>query len=275
VHPLKGVHFAQASSVKAAGRGSQRRSSPAVGLFRPAIRLKVLQQMNQQTVRIESIPAILWGSPSESVYIFVHGKMSRKEEAEGFAEIATRKGYQVLSFDLPEHGERKTETYRCTVQNGVHDLQIISKFVIKKWENISLLGNSLGAYFSLVAYQDLRFRKCLFLSPILDMEHLIQNMMKWSNVSEELLKEKQEIPTPMGETLSWSYYTYVKEHPILKWENQTHILYGSNDHVTERYIVDGFAAKFHCNLEVLQNGEHFFHTKEQMEVVDKWLNQNM
>jgi pimeloyl-ACP methyl ester carboxylesterase len=246
-----------------------------LGGFALAIRLKVLQHMNTQTIRIESIPAILWGPPAESVYIFVHGKMSRKEEAEGFAEIATRKGYQVLSFDLPEHGERKTGTYRCTVQNGVHDLQIISKFVTKKWENISLFGNSLGAYFSLVAYQELRFRNCLFLSPILDMEHLIRNMMKWSHVSEELLKEKQEIPTPMGETLSWSYYTYVREHPIRKWENQTHILYGSNDHVTERCIVDRFVTKFHCHLEVLQNGEHYFHTQEQLEVVDRWLHQNI
>ena len=231
--------------------------------------------MNQQTVRIKSIPAVIWGTPSDKVYIFVHGKMSQKEEAEGFAEIATRKGYQVLSFDLPEHGERKTENYRCTVQNGVHDLQIISNFAIKKWKNISLFGSSLGAYFSLVACQDLGLGKCLFLSPILDMEHLIQNMMKWFNVSEELLREKQEIPTPMGETLSWHYYTYVREHPILKWENQTYILYGSNDHLTERYLVDRFVTKFHCNLEVLQNGEHYFRTKEQIEVVNKWLDQNI
>jgi uncharacterized protein len=226
--------------------------------------------LTQSTV-IDSIPTIIWGSPSDNVYIFVHGKMSQKEEAEGFAKFATRKGYQVVSFDLPEHGDRKSENYRCTVQNGVHDLQTIGEFVISKWKNISLFGSSLGAYFSLVAYQNLSFNKCLFLSPILDMEHLIQNMMKWFNVTEELLKEKQEIPTPMGETLSWSYYTYVREHPIIKWENPTYILFGSNDHVTERDIVDTFVTKFHCHLEVLQNGEHYFHTQEQREVVDKWL----
>jgi pimeloyl-ACP methyl ester carboxylesterase len=201
--------------------------------------------------------------------------MSQKEEAEGFAKIALKKGHQVLSFDLPEHGERKTEPYRCTVQNAVHDLQVISKFVRKKWETISLFGSSLGAYFSLVAYQGLRFRKCLFLSPILDMEHLIRNMMKWSHVSEELLQEKQEIPTSLGETLSWPYYAYVREHPIRTWDSQTHILYGSNDDITERWIVDRFVAKFHCHLDVLPKGEHYFHTKEQLEVADTWLDRNM
>jgi len=231
--------------------------------------------MIKQPIIINSIPALIWGAASANVYIFVHGKTSQKEEAEGFAKIAAGKGYQVVSFDLPEHGERRSENYKFTVQNGVYDLRVVSDFVISRWKNISLFGSSLGAYFSLVAYRDMRFGKCLFLSPIFDMERLIQNMMKWFNVSEEQLKEKQEIQTPVGETLSWPYYAYVREHPITKWEHQTYILYGSNDNLTERPVVDAFVNKFHCKLEVLQDGEHYFHTEEQMEVVDKWLNHSI
>ena len=227
--------------------------------------------MNKQPIIIENIPAIIWGMPSKYVYIFVHGKQSKKEEAERFAEIAEDKDYQVISFDLPEHGERAGSSYKCNVQNGVHDLQIIMAYVKQKWEHISLYACSLGAYFSLVAYKDSKFEKCIFLSPILDMEHLIDNMMKWFDVSEELLKEKQEIQTPIGETLSWPYYNYVIEHQIGKWENETYILYGSNDNLTERFIIDDFIKKNHANLEVLENGEHYFHTKEQLEYLDKWL----
>ena len=62
--------------------------------------------MNKKQFNIDGIPAILWGKPSEKIYIHVHGKMSRKEYAEQFAKIAENKGYQTLSFDLPEHGER-------------------------------------------------------------------------------------------------------------------------------------------------------------------------
>ena len=236
---------------------------------------RVLYQVLKQSITIQSIPAIIWGEPANSAYLYVHGKMSQKEEAEGFATIAAGKGYQVVSFDLPEHGERKSQDYQCTVQNAEHDLRTINDFVTGKWQNVCLFGSSLGAYFSLVACQEIKFGKCLFLSPILDMERLIQNMMGWFNVSEALLKEKQEIPTPMGETLSWPYYQYVREHPIIKWENETYILYGSNDHLTERHIVDTFANRFHCHLEVLQNGEHYFHTKEQMETANGWLNQNI
>jgi hypothetical protein len=231
--------------------------------------------MQKRSLLINSIPAIIWGNPTANVYIFVHGKMSQKEEAEGFATIAERKGHQVLSFDLPEHGERRSENYECTIQNGVNDLRLICTYALSRWKTISLFGNSLGAYFSLTAYQNINFTKCLFLSPILDMEHLIQNLMDRFNVTEELLKEKQEIPIPIGEKLSWPYYKYVKENPILSWGSPTYILYGSNDDRTERYIVDAFVRKFRCHLEVLQNGEHYFHTKEQVEVVDRWLNRSV
>jgi esterase/lipase len=138
----------------------------------------------QEKIQINNIPAILYGSASDRLYLYVHGKHSSKEEAERFANIATKSGYQVLSFDLPEHGERANEQYPCTAQNGVHDLNAIYSFIKNKYNSISLYACSLGAYFSLVAYQNTRFDKCLFLSPILDMERLIQNMMKWSNIYE-------------------------------------------------------------------------------------------
>ena len=56
--------------------------------------------MKKQRFMIEEIPALLWGEDSERLYLVVHGKMSCKEEAEGFARIAVARGYQVLSFDL-------------------------------------------------------------------------------------------------------------------------------------------------------------------------------
>jgi len=225
--------------------------------------------------KIDNIPAILWGKESDKIYIFVHGKMSNKEDAKGFAEKATERGYQVLSFDLPEHGDRKNEDYQCNVWNGVYDLTVIRKYVQQQWSDISLFATSLGAYFSLLAYNKIPIKKCMFLSPILDMERLIQNMMKWFAVSEQILKEKREIPTPMGETLSWDYYSYVKAQPIVKWDNPTSIIYGSEDNLTERVVIDDFVERFECELTVLQGGEHYFHTQEQMDFLFKWLDKNL
>ena len=231
--------------------------------------------MKKEGLKIENIPAILWGKKSNKVYIYVHGKLSSKEEALSFAEKAIRKGYQVLSFDLPEHGERTKENYPCTAWNGVHDLGIIERYVRQGWSDIYLYGSSLGVYFSLLAYKDSPIRKSLFLSPILDMKHLIKNMMKWFNVSEQMLRAKKEIPTPMGETLDWDYYCFVKENPINKWSVPTAILYGSDDNLTEREVVESFSKQFNCNLTVLEDSKHWFHTERQLTFLDKWLDEQI
>ena len=63
--------------------------------------------MKPERVQIGGIPALLYGAPAERGYLFLHGQMGRKEEAEAFAQVVCPKGYQVLSIDLPAHGERQ------------------------------------------------------------------------------------------------------------------------------------------------------------------------
>ena len=231
--------------------------------------------MKKETLKIKNIPAVLWGEKSNSVYIYVHGKLSSKEEARGFAEKAVQKGYQVLSFDLPEHGDRANEDYPCMVWNGVHDLDVIGKYAEQNWSDICLFGNSLGAYFSLLAYKDFPLRKCLFLSPVLDMERLIRNMMEWSRVSEQELKGKREIAASIGETLYWDYYCYVRENPIDKWNVPTEILYGSDDNLAERWVVERFSERFSCGLTVLDDSGHWFHTERQLAFLDGWIDRHV
>jgi alpha-beta hydrolase superfamily lysophospholipase len=227
--------------------------------------------MKKEILSIDGIPAILWGEESESIYIYVHGKMSSKDDAQGFAEIATQRGFQVLSFDLPEHGERKNENYPCMAWNGVHDLGIVGNYAKRNWNEICLYGNSLGAYFSLLAYKDYSIKKCLFLSPVLNMERLMQNMMKWFDINERMLKKQGKISTPMGEILCWDYYCYVKENPITKWDIPTAILYGSEDNLTERETVETFTKLFNCDLTILEGSEHWFHTERQLAFHNEWL----
>jgi alpha-beta hydrolase superfamily lysophospholipase len=235
--------------------------------------------MKKESLKIEGIPAILWGTSSDSIYIYVHGKNSRKEEAERFAEKALLQGFQVLSFDLPEHGERQKENYPCRAWNGVRDLERIAGYVQRNGQNICLYANSLGAYFSLLAYKNslrhLSLSKCLFLSPILDMERLIKNMMTRYNISEDTLREKREIPTPMHETLYWDYYCFVQANPIEQWDVPTEILYGAKDTLTEREVIEGFAERFGCHLTVWEDGEHWFHTEQQLDFLDQWLEGSM
>ena len=133
----------------------------------------------------------------------------------------------------------------------------------------------MGAYFSLLAYKDEDIKKCLFLSPVVNMKVLIDNMMLWSNTTEEILKEKQEIKTDFGQTLYWDYYEYVKNNPITNWNNKTCILYGEKDDIQDENIIKDFCNKFNCELTVLENGEHYFHTLEQIDYYIDWIDKNV
>ena len=227
--------------------------------------------MKEIHITVQEIPAVLYGDSSENLFLYIYGKMGRKEEAARFAEIVCPKGYQVLSMDLPGHGERADEMERFVPWEVVPELRAVCGFAWQRWEKISLYANSIGAYFSLLAYRDAKLEKSLFVSPILDMEKLIRDMMGWAGVTREQLQQAGEIPTAFGETLSWKYLTYAAEKRITKWDIPTAILYAGQDHLTARKTVEEFARRFGCTVTIMENGEHWFHTQEQLAVLDVWL----
>lgn len=161
--------------------------------------------MTKNTIKINNIPALLWGEKSNKLFIAVHGNLSHKEDTviELLANEAIKKGYQVLSFDLPEHGDRKGEETPCKVQHCVHDLKEIGKYAQEHWDQVSLFACSMGAYFSMLTYRDIGLKTALFLSPVVDMERIIRNMMIWFQVSPERLEKEGTIDTPVGQKLYW------------------------------------------------------------------------
>lgn len=231
--------------------------------------------MKTSALNIGNIPAILWGEKTDKLYLSIHGQGGCKEEARLFAENACPLGYQVLSIDLPRHGEQKNSSAAFEPWDVMPQLRSIMEYAKAGWNSISLFANSIGAWFSMLEFADESFEKCLFLSPVLDMNRLIERMMVWANVSVERLRAEQEIPTDFGQTLSWKYRRFALDNAITRWKFPTAILYGTADHLVERETVDRFCEKFGCELTVMEGGEHWFHTDEQLEFLQKWLNKQL
>ena len=223
---------------------------------------------------IQGIPAIIWGEPSEKAYLFVHGKMSSKDAAAAFAGIAQEKGYQTLSFDLPEHGDRAGKPERCDIWNGMRDLKGMCEAAFARWREVSLFGCSLGAYFSLNACGDYPFQNCLFQSPIVDMEYLIHQMMGWFQVPPERLEREGEVKTPI-DILSWDYYQYVLAHPVTRWDIPTAILYGGKDNLQSRQVMKHFAERFGCRLTISEFSEHPFMQPTDFPIVEDWMRRSL
>lgn len=142
--------------------------------------------------------------------------------------------------------------------------------LVKPGNRVILIANSIGAYFSMVALREKPIEAAFFVSPIVDMEVLIHNMMNWAGVTEDELKARQQIETTFGETLRWDYLTYVRNHPI-HWNIPTSILYGEMDTLTDNTTIRNFSAAIGADLTVMPGGEHWFHTPEQMAFLDNWI----
>ena len=49
------------------------------------------------------------------------------------------------------------------------------------------------------------------------------------------------------------------------------ILYAEHDNLTSRKTVDKFIDTHNAHLTVMKNGEHWFHTEEQLDFLDGWM----
>lgn len=230
--------------------------------------------MLKKKFEIHGIPAILWGTTSDKLYLYVHGQGGNKEEAEAFALIACPNSWQVISIDLPEHGERKNVKDSFNPWHVVPELSLVMEYIKSHWSQTALYANSIGAWFSMLSFKNEPFVKCLFVSPILDMNHLISTMMTWANVTEEQLEAECTVPTSFGQTLSWKYLQYARNHSITKWNPPTQILYGEKDNLTGLNVLKQFTDTFHCKVIIMENGEHWFHTPQQLQILNHWVEQN-
>lgn len=190
--------------------------------------------------------------------IYVHGKGGTAEEAEHYKPLFP--DCTVIGFDY--HAQTPWEA----------QAEFPPFFAAQRscCDQLTLIANSIGAFFSLSALGEALVDRAYFISPVVDMERLIRSMMHWANVTERELAEKLEIPTQFGETLSWEYLCYVREHPIA-WRVPTCILYGERDHLTAPDTISAFSKRIGASLTIMPGGEHWFHTGEQMQFLDKWL----
>ena len=194
----------------------------------------------------------------KDVILYIHGKGGSAAESEHYRPLFPE--CEVIGLDY--HGNTPWEAGK-EILDAVNNLNT-------EYKNITLIANSIGAYFSMNAGIDRLINNAYFISPIVDMEKLITDIMQWAYVTEGELKSKGIIHTTFGEALSWEYLCYVREHP-LKWEAPTKILYGSGDHLTSYETIAAFAKERDAKLTVMEHGEHWFHTEEQIQFLNDWI----
>lgn len=190
--------------------------------------------------------------------VYIHGKGGSAAES---------KHYKPLFPDCDVLG---LEYHSYTPWEAGEEIRAAIEVIKDNYDSIILIANSIGAFFSMHANLNGLIQKAFFISPVVDMERLIGDMMLLENVSEQELQSQGVIRTAFDEDLSWEYLCYVRTHPI-DWQVPTRILYGSGDALTSLDTVTAFAKKHGAALTVMQGGEHWFHTEAQMLFLDDWI----
>ena len=190
--------------------------------------------------------------------LYIHGKGGNASESTHYENLFP--DCKVIGLDYKTFSPWETG-------KEIHDAVVSLK---KEAESIILIANSIGAFFCMNANLNSLIEKAYFISPVVNMDKLICDMMKWANVTEAELEQRKIIPTDFGEELSWEYLCYVRAHP-LNWKVPTSILYGEKDNLTSLETIRAFAEKQGATLTVMKGGEHWFHTEEEMKFLDEWI----
>lgn len=153
--------------------------------------------MNIEKCTIQHTNAIIIGEKKENAFLFVHGQAGNKEEAIRFANIAVPFGYQVIGIDL---------SVMDVPWNVLPKLLEVKDFLKEYYSSISLRANSIGCWYSLLAFENEKIEQALFVSPILDMKRFVEGMEE-----------------------DGQYYEWVVLHQIANWSNKTYILSAKKD----------------------------------------------
>ena len=196
------------------------------------------------------------------LFVYIHGKGGSASESEHYKALFPND--DVIGFDYTS----------STPWEARLEFQKFFEGFKNRYESVSIIANSIGAFFSMLSLDEKLVNQAYFISPIVDMVKLIQNMMYWAKVSEKELAEKRIIKTEFDETLSWEYLVYVKNNPIT-WSVPTRILYGEKDNLTALSTITEFAERISAELTIMRGGEHWFHTHEQMNFLDNWILNNI
>ena len=192
--------------------------------------------------------------------LYIHGKGGSAEESDHYKPLFPN--CKVVELDYKTFTPWETGKEILKAVESLHT----------QYKKIVLIANSIGAFFSMNAGIDGMISRAYFISPIVNMERLILDMMAFANITEKELAQRGFVSTSFGEDLTWDYLCYVREHPI-SWSVPTKILYGSSDHLIDYKTVQAFAHAHDAELTVMEEGEHWFHTDDQMKFLDNWIKQ--
>lgn len=116
----------------------------------------------------------------DKIAVYIHGKDGNVNEAEHYKPLFPQ--YDVKGFDYKAQ----------TPWEAKKEFPSAIRSLCKEYESVTLIANSIGAYFALHSLAGQRIEKAFLISPIVDMEELIIQMMAQAGITEGELEKRKE-----------------------------------------------------------------------------------
>ena len=194
------------------------------------------------------------------IVIYIHGLKGSYKEAEDYSFLTD---YDVKGLDYEDGNPWEVGPI------------IKEKFekLIKPYEEVIVIANSIGAFYTYEYLYDYNIRHAFFISPIASMFKIVFDYIITGQVSKQELKEKGFVTLEDGIVISYDFYEkYSKGDYHGIWNVPTDILYGSNDELVYIENIAAYLASHPLSrLTIKQGAEHWFHTDEEKSFIKDWI----
>ena len=218
---------------------------------------------------LDGVPALRWGKPGGRAVIGVHGQFSNKHDPvmARCGDVIASWGDQLITFDLPAHGDRQDDK-AFTPMDASPEVRAFAQLARSQSTEVSLLANSIGAYFSLCDTPAGTFEHAWLVSPLLDLEYYIRDIMAEYSVTDERLEAQTVIDTPRG-VLERPYLRFVEEHPA-QLNAPSWIIRGDQDEMVPLDTLSRFVGAPGVELVQVEGGQHFLGQPPHIDTVVAW-----
>ena len=198
------------------------------------------------------------------VAIYIHGLHGSTKEADFYKFLKGK--YDVKGLEYSQDG--KPWELKEPIQKEF-------KRLTKGYDEVIIIANSIGAFYTYEYLSGYKIKKAFFISPIVSMFQQIIDLMAMNGIKDKELERKKFITLEDGNVLSYDFYQHVSNDED-NWKVPTEILYGAFDQMVYMGSMMQFLENHpQAKLTVKSESEHHFSTPEEMKFIKNWISKNL
>ena len=220
---------------------------------------------------MEQTPIVIYGEETDRAFLFFHWENKNRFAIEPFAELALAHGWQVVDAEMAQSGE--TEEQRALHPwQPVLFLKNLLVHAKRRWENIGVFADSVGAWLCMLAFEGAGVERCLFLSPVLDMADVIASKLDQAGITPAQLRRQKTVSAGEYE-LTYDYFRWLQRHRAHALCENTAVLLGGQDPLVSKSSVQRFCGKEGAIITTLPGCDHWFETERAQQLAQDWARQ--